>query len=375
MKFIIATQELNYLISKCLNIISIKPPIPLLSNFLIEAKNGELIITATDLIVGIRCCTEAKIVQEGSVALPARCLAQLIRELTAANVEITVNENCIADIRAGTSKFVLRGMSGAQFPQLPDHQEGIHVAISQTIFKDLLYRTSFAVARDDSGRQTLNGLNMQISNGQVHFVGTDGRLLARSFVNVGLDPSVSGSFTFPLKAVEEFVKNLNDEGDAKITLMADKVAIETPDTLIISNLLVGDYPDVTRVIPESTSTVVSLHREELITLLRQISLFMSDPQHSVCFSFGQGELRIKANSMSVGEGDVSMPVNYHGPQFDIAFNPGYFLDILKHSKEEVVTIGLTDSYNPGIIIDKENVSQVNGGLSPLFVLMPMRLAQ
>ncbi len=375
MKFVIATQELNYLISKCLNVISNKPPIPLLSNFLIEAKNGELIITATDLAVGIRCYTEAKILQEGSVALPAKCLAQLIRELTAANVEITVSENFIAEILAGTSKFVLRGMNGNQFPNLPDMQGAIQFSLPQNVFRDLLYRTSFAVARDDTSRQALTGLNMQIANGQVFFVGTDGRLLARAHINVGLDPALSGSYTFPLKSVEEFAKNLSDDSDARISLLPDKVSLQTADTLIVSNLLVGDYPDVLRVIPETASTVVTLHRDELMTLLKQISLFMANPQHAVCFSFGNGELRIKANSMAVGEGDVSMPVNYHGSQFDIAFNPGYFLDVLKHSKEEAVTMGLIDSYNPGVIIDKDNVTAVNPSLSPLFVLMPMRLNQ
>jgi DNA polymerase III subunit beta len=372
MKFVIATQELEYLISKCLNVISNKPPIPLLSNFLIEAKNGELIITATDMIVGIRCFTEAKIMQEGSVALPARCLAQLIRELTAANVEITVNENHIAEILADTSKFVLRGMSSQNYPNLPDLKEGIQFTLPQNIFKELLYSTSFAVAREES-RQTLTGLNMQIGGGQVFFVGTDGRLLARAHVNVGIDSSLTGSYTFPLKAVEEFAKVLADEGDAKIYLLPEKVGIETSEAIVVSNLLVGDYPDVVRVIPEGAETVISIHRDELMTLLRQISLFMSNPEHAVCFSFTPGELRIRANSMAVGEGDVSMPVNYHGAPLDIAFNPGYLLDVLKHSKQEVVTLGLNDAYNPGVIIDQEEVAAVNANLSPLFVLMPMRM--
>ena len=373
MKFVIATQELNYLISKCLNVISNKPPIPLLSNLLIEAKNGELILTSTDLVVGIRCFTEAKIMREGSAALPAKSFAHLIRELTSTHVEITINENFIAEIIADSSKFNLRGMSGAQYPQLPDLSAGIQFTLSQNIFKDMIYRTSFAVAREES-RQTLMGLNMQIENGQAFFVGTDGRVLARAHVDVSVDTALSGSYTIPLKAVEEFAKNLTDDGDAKISLLADKVGIETSDAVIVSNLLTGDYPDVVRVIPDSTATVVSIHREELMTLLRQISLFMANPEHAVCFSFGSGELRIRANSMAVGEGDVSMPVNYHGAPLDIAFNPGYMLDILKHSKEEVVTIGLSDPYNPGVIVDKEDVSSVNPTLSPLYILMPMRMA-
>lgn len=372
MKFVIATQELNYLMSKCLNVVSAKPPIPLLSNFLIEAKQGELVITATDLVVGIRCFTEAKILEEGSAALPARYFAQLIRELTAANVEITINENFIAEILADSSKFTIRGMSGSQFPTLPDMSKGYQITLPQSTLKDLLYRTSFAVSREDQ-RQTLMGLNLHIEGGTLFFVGTDGRRLARAQAPVSIDPSFSGSYTFPLKAVDEFAKNLTDEGDAILSLLPEKAALEASQTVIVTNLLVGDYPDVARVIPESTGAVVSLHREELMILLRQVSLFMDNPQHSVRFSLGNGEMRIRANSMAVGDGDVSMPVNYHGAPLNIAFNPTYFLDILKHSKEEAVTMGLVDSYNPGVIVDKNDVSVVNGKLSPLFVLMPMRL--
>src|SRR5271154_6920877 len=98
MKFVISTQELNYLISKCLNVVSQKPTIPILSNLLIEAINDEFIVTATDLTVGIRCFTEAKILEEGATTLPAKKLAQLVRELTAVNVEISTNANDVTEI-------------------------------------------------------------------------------------------------------------------------------------------------------------------------------------------------------------------------------------------------------------------------------------
>jgi DNA polymerase-3 subunit beta len=79
--------------------------------------------------------------------------------------------------------------------------------------------------------------------------------------------------------------------------------------------------------------------------------------------------------MEVGEGRVSMPANYHGPKMDIAFNPTFFLDILRHSKKETVTMGIIDAYNPGLIADEEMVTACVAEANPLFVLMPMRLSE
>ncbi|CCB86966.1 MULTISPECIES: DNA polymerase III subunit beta [Parachlamydia] len=372
MKFVISTQELNFLINKCLNIVSQKATIPILSNFLMEAKNGELILTATDLTVGIRCHTEAKILEEGATALPAKRFAQLIRELTAVNVEIATNDNETTQVSADSSRFKLHGMNKSEFPSLPQMDGAVQFKIPEGDLKDMLFRTAFAVSRDDN-RFALTGVFMQIMEGKAIFAGTDGKRLSRTHLSLGLDVAFNGNYIIPIKAVEEILKNLSDNGEATVYLMHDKIAIEASNTMLVTKLLSGDYPDVSRVIPNQLETVLSLHREELITLLRQVSLFTADTSHSVRFTFNEGELRLAANTMEIGEGKVSMPVNYTGPRLEIAFNPIYFLDILRHSKGETVTMGLTDPFNPGVITDKEGVSQINSSVSPLFVLMPMRL--
>jgi DNA polymerase-3 subunit beta len=202
-------------------------------------------------------------------------------------------------------------------------------------------------------------------------MGTDGKRLARANLSVAIEPSFSGSYIIPLKTVEELLKNLTEEGEAKVFLMHDKVAVEASQTIIISKLLTGEYPDIDRVIPASNDIIVSLHREELMTLLRQVSLFTADSA-SVRFTFAPGELKLTANAMDVGEGKVSMPVNYQGPKLEIAFNPTYFLDILRHSKGETISVGVTDAYNPGVITEKELAASAEKP-SPLFVLMPLRL--
>lgn len=372
MKFVISTQELNFLINKCFNVVPTKATVPILSNFLIEAVNDELIISATDLTVGIRCFTEAKILEEGATTLPAKRFAQLVRELTSVNVEVTSSANEVTEIKADSSRFKLHGMNRSEFPSLPNMLGATQFKIKQSELRENLYRTAFAVSREDN-RYVLTGVYLHVAAGEATFVGTDGKRLARSHMAIDLDHTFTGSYIIPLKAVEEILKNLTDEGEATIYLMHDKIAVETANTTIITKLLVGDYPDVNRVIPEKSETLVSLHREELITLLRQIALFTTDTSHSVRFTFSDGELKLSANAMDVGEGKVSMPVNYQGPRLEIAFNPGFFLDILRHTREETVTLGVTDAYNPGVITEHSNEHTKPAITRSLFVLMPMRL--
>lgn len=373
MSFIIPAQEFNFLLSKLQNVISAKPTMPILSNVLLEVRNGILKMTATDLTVGISCETEVKMLAEGTIALPAKRLSQLVRELTSPQLEMKIHDN-IAEIHSGTSKFKIHGMSGAEFPKLPDISEAATFKMPQKTLKNLFQVVGFAIARDPN-RYVLTGALMRIANGQLTLLGTDGKRLARVHDKITLDPAFSGSYVIPLKSIEEFSNNLLEEGQAVIHLMQDKLAVEVEGTYMITKLLAGEYPDVSRVIPDTSEFVVTLHREELMTLLRQVALFTANVNHSVKFSFTEGELSLSANTSEVGEGKVNMPVNYHGPKMDIAFNPGYFIDILRHSQEETIAIGLRDSFNPGVLSKNSEALANVFAASPLFVLMPMRLSE
>jgi DNA polymerase-3 subunit beta len=364
MKFIVSKNELTSLIGKIQNVVPSKPALPILSNVLIEAVADQLIISATDLTVSMRAVCEAKVLEEGAIALPAKKFFQLIRELTAPQVEIHSATSEIAFITAGTSNFRIQGMHKSEFPTLPDLSEGIQFSLPNSSLKELFSRTSFAAAREDS-RQILNGLLLQRSSSLTHVVGTDGKRLAKVQIAIDSPDAPEGSYVLPLKAVEEIVKILeNNEKASKITLMSDKFAIEVDSVTLMTKLLSGQYPDISRIIPKKSANPVALHREELISLLRQVALFTSEESSSVRFSFTDGALQLSAMSGEIGEGEVRMPVNYAGPKLDIAFNPHYFLDILRHSKDEVVHFDVTDSYNPGLITDSSNA---------LFVIMPMRI--
>ncbi|MBS0621196.1 MAG: DNA polymerase III subunit beta [Verrucomicrobia bacterium] len=363
MKVIISRLELVGLIGKIQSVVSAKPAIPILANVLIEAIDDELIISATDLTVSMRLHAAAKVLEEGAITLPARRFFQLIRELTAPQVEIHTQSPELATIHAGSSHFKIHGMHKTEFPAMPDLSEGMQFSIPCSELKALLSRSAFAAARDDS-RQAINGLLLQSIDQTALFVATDGKRLAKIHTQVASDQN--GSYIIPLKAVEEMVRILDvkEDGPCKVTLMPDKIGLEVQSTILISKLLSGQYPDVLRIIPKPSEQPISLHREEMIALLRQVALFAPEHNSSVRLSFTPGELHLSATSGEIGEGKVHMPVNYSGEKLDIAFNPANLLDILRHIQDETVNLSVTNSYNPGLITDSSTAE---------FVIMPMRL--
>lgn len=366
MNVVISRQLLAQLIGKMQSIVPSKPALPILVNILIEAIDDQLIITATDLTVSMRLYAEAKVIEEGSIALPARRFFQLVRELSSPQIKITAQGSETAEITAGSSFFKLHGMHKTEFPTLPDLSNTPSFSMPAKKLRELFLKTSFSAAKDDT-RYVLNGVLLQIANKQASFTATDGKRLAKVQTEIDIDPAFKESHIFPLKAVDEMMKLLeSEEEEAYLSLLPDKASLEIGNTTLITKLLAGQYPDIEKVIPKKSLHTISLHREELIALLRQISLFTSDLSGSVRFHFTKGSLQLTAASAELGEGQVSMPVNYEGEPLEIAFNPFYFIDILRHIQEETVHFSINDSYNPGLVTDSAK---------SLFVIMPMRITE
>jgi DNA polymerase-3 subunit beta len=367
MKIVISKQELMTLIGRILSVVSNKPAIPILSHVLMEAYDDQLIISATDLTVSMRYYCEAKILEEGAIALPARRFFQLIKELTSPQIKISTLSNEMAEITAGSALFKLNCMVKSEFPNLPDLNHCPQFTLPSQALKKILSSSSFSAAKEDN-RFVLNGVLLKIEDQKATFLATDGKRLSKVCMKVDIDASFQGAYIIPLKAVEEMIKILDghDETNATISLMSDKISLEQGSLTLMTKLFSGQFPQVEKVIPQNITQVVPIHREELMILLRQVALFTSEDNNSVRFFFEVGKLHLSAVSNEIGEGKVDMPVDYTGSAMEIAFNPFYFQDILRHCLDEIVKLSLCDPYNPGTITDSSGA---------LYVIMPMHLQE
>jgi DNA polymerase III subunit beta len=363
MKFNVSKDKLLEGLSIVQNVVSTRTTLPILSNVLLQASEGEIRLTTTDLDVGVRGSVEAQVERSGATTLPARRLFSIVRELPAAEIYVDVDSKNLASIRSGPSYFKILGLPEEEFPPLPRFDDAKIFTIAQKDLKDGLKKTSYAISTDET-RYVLNGTLFSFKDNKLTLVATDGRRLALVDLELEFPRSQEIDVIVPTKAVMELQRLVKDEGDVKVSIGENQIAFEINQTLLVSKLIEGNYPNYRQVIPSEAKERVTLERETLLNAVRRVALLTSEKSNSVKLSFSKGNIDIVATTPDVGEARESLVVMYKGREFSIAFNPEFLMAPLRNLSTDEVYLDLIDEMSPGVI-------KIAGPF--LYVLMPMRL--
>ncbi len=369
MKLAIAKDQLIAGLQAVQNVVGTRTTLPILSNVLLKAEGDSLKCTATDLDVTVSCSVAAKVGKDGGTTIPVKRLFSIVRELQAPEIELDTNDKSVSSLKAGASFYKINGISGDEFPPMPEFGEASAVTLPQEKVKAMLKKTSIAISMDES-RYVLNGVFMSFKSDKVTMVATDGRRLAMDEQELNGDGGATGDIIVPTKAVTELNRLLQNSGDVEIRFSENQVSFnlrgeDQQEILLISKLVEGNYPNYKQVIPSETKQRVTLVRDELLQALRRAEVMTNDKSNSVKLTFGSNNLAITANTPEVGEGRESIAINYGGDEVSVAFNPGYMMDPLKVLDCEEIYMELNDELSPGLIRGKDHF---------LYVLMPMRMS-
>src|SRR5438132_1179783 len=364
MKFSVSKDKLLEGLSTVQNVVSTRTTLPILSNVLMQAGDGEIRLTTTDLDVGVRGAVEAQVERTGASTLPARRLFAIVRELPASEIYFDVDSKNLASIRSGSSYFKILGLPEEEFPPLTRFDEAKVFTIAQKDLKDGLKKTSYAISTDET-RYVLNGILFSFKDNKLTLVATDGRRLAMVEIELEFPRSHEADIIIPTKAVTELQRLLTDDGDAKVSMGNGQIAFDLNKTLLVSKLIEGNYPNYRQVIPAEAKERVKLERETFLNSLRRVSLLASDKSNSIKLNFNKNNIDITANTPEVGEAKESLPVQYKGRDFSIAFNPEFLMAPLRALTEDEVFLDLIDEMSPGVLKIQTPF---------LYVLMPMRIS-
>jgi DNA polymerase-3 subunit beta len=364
MKLSVSKEKLLEGLQTVQNVVSTRTTLPILSNVLLEAADGQLRLTTTDLDVGMRGAVEATIEKPGAATLPARRLFTIVRELPSAEILLEIDSKSVASIRCGPSYFKILGLPQEEFPPLPKFEGAKTFTLRQKDLKDGLRKTSYAISTDET-RYVLNGILLSFKDNKLTLVATDGRRLALVDIELEFPRSHEVDIILPTKAVTELARLVSDEGDVKMSVSDNQVAFEVDGTLLVSKLIEGNYPNYRQVIPPEAKERITLERESFLNSVHRVSLLSSEKSNSVKLVFSKGNIDIIANTPEVGEARESLPANYKGREFSIAFNPEFLMAPLRNLPNDEVFLDLIDEMSPGVIKVQ----------SPfLYVLMPMRIS-
>jgi DNA polymerase-3 subunit beta len=281
----------------------------------------------------------------------------------ASEIEIEVDDRNAASIRCGSSFYKIMGLPEEEFPRFPEFGAGKALKIEQSVLRDMLKKTAYAVSNDET-RYVLNGVFMGLKADKLTVVATDGRRLALIEHDIEIPKGSEAELILPTKAVNELERLLADKGDAKLSIGENQILFEMDGTTLASKLIEGTYPNFRQVIPSETKERITLERELLLSALHRASILASEKSQSVKLNFAKNTLTITATTPEVGEAKETLSINYKGKDLTIAFNPQYMMDPLRSLDADEVFVELTDELSPGVI-------KVNAPF--LYVLMPMRL--
>lgn len=374
MKFKINRDHFSNGLAQVLNVVGSKATMPILSNVLIEAEQDSITLTTTNLDLGIRAKIKAEIKEPGSITLPVKRLATIVRELPNLDVSLDVAANHQVKLTSGGSTFRIMGIGKEEFPPLPEFGDDRSFTLEQSELTTMLKSVAYAQSSDET-RYILNGVYFNFNDSKLTLVATDGRRLALVSKELEVPENAGGSIILPAKTVGELLRML-DKGDklkiafndrrASFQIDSNKDSSGLVDSIYLySKVVEGNYPNYQQVIPKETHQRIKLERELLLQCVHRAALVCSEKSNSVKIKISSNLLEITAQSPDFGEAHESMAIAYSGPDLQVAFNPTFVMDPLKALTKDEVFFEVKDEVSPGVFKTLESF---------ICVIMPVRLS-
>lgn len=340
--------------------------LPILSNVLIEGRDGQTRLLATDLEIQIDTSGPECSAADFRITTNAKKFQDILRALPAgALVSLDWDDNRLT-LKAGKSRFALQTLPAADFPQMNIGEDVSAVfELEQEAFKSMLSQVQYSMAVQDI-RYYLNGLLMQVEGGQLRLVATDGHRLAYSACAIDADLPRT-EVILPRKTVLELFKLLNNPSDPiQVELLDKQVRFRCNGTTIVSKVIDGKFPDFNRVIPLDNDKIFVLSRAELLGALERASILANEKFRGARLFLQPGLLSVVCSNNEQEEAREEIEIAYQGGELEVGFNIGYLMDVLRNIHSDDVQLAFGDA-------NRSTLFTVPNNPNFKYIVMPMRI--
>jgi DNA polymerase-3 subunit beta len=369
-------ESLLKAVGRTLGVVDRRGTMPILSHFLLEAKDDQVAVAATDLEVSFRGFFPAEVIEPGALTLPAHYVHNLIKELPGDSLDLTGTENSNVKIQVGESLYQLLGLPADQFPPVPEIADLTLVEVESPQLKDMIEKTIFSVSGDDL-QYHLSGIfwerHQEPEGYQLRLVSTDGHRL--TLIQRPLPASeqfaIDEGILIPRKGVAEISRLLAEEEKVGLGLTKKSLALQADNKYLFIRLLEKKFPDYRRIIPESFTFRFTLSRQALYDTIRRISLLSTERFRGVVLALGPETLEATFHNPEVGEGREVLPLTMEQGDpgelpIQIGFNARYFLEPLSAMSGDTVLLEMNDKERPCRLVQQDDPNY-------FAIIMPMSL--
>ncbi|MFA5787142.1 MAG: DNA polymerase III subunit beta [Actinomycetota bacterium] len=361
MRFQASHAELSDAVQWVGRTVASRATLPVLTGIMIELEGDKLHLAATDLEVTGQATLGVKGEENGSVVVAGRLLADIVKSLPPAAIEVEDAEGNLK-ISCGSTTYQIRTMPVEDFPSLPTPGAG-GGTLGMGPFGEAVGQVVRAASRDEA-RPVLTGVLISTAGGQLHLAATDSYRLAVRSLPWPEAGEVERAALVPGRALSEAARAFSS-GEVEIGLEDNQITISGPGRRITSRLIEGEFPKYQSLLPTDLPVKARVGREALIEGVKQVAI-LAQHNSPVRMSFSPGKLELRAETPDLGEAATALPATYDGEPITIAFNPAYLLDGIGACAGDEVEFGLREPGKAALLRDHPDTGF-------LYLLMPVRI--
>ncbi len=366
-------KQLAHGLSTVSRAVSPRSTLPVLANVLIATDEGRLRLSATNLEMGITCWIGAKIQEDGATTVPARTFTDLVNTLSDPRVDLELGDGLTLKVECGHSSTNVKCIDAQEFPPMPvaDLDEGIFINVAD--FKEMIQQVAFAASSDEA-RPILTGVLIEAKGEEITLYATDGFRLSVRSARLSAPVATPVRVVVPARALTELARVASD-GDETLTMLVlenrNQVVFRLKDIELVTQLIEGNYPDVTQIIPRTYQTRTVISTSAFLEACKRAEIFAREGSLIANLNIvpgGEmqpGTVEISGQSEEIGSSRNVVDASIEGPPIVIAFNVRFLRDVLEVIKTPNVALETSRSDAPGVLrpIGEEQF---------LHVIMPMR---
>tara|TARA_B100000614_G_scaffold217355_1_gene202551 strand:- start:135 stop:1247 length:1113 start_codon:yes stop_codon:yes gene_type:complete len=369
MKFNINQQDLQKSLNYCQGVIEKRSTLPILSNVLLDVSNGKLTITATDLdLIFIHQISNIEILEEGKTTTSASIMYDIVRKISSGKkINFSNPSENKLQLESEKSLFNLNCINASEFPLTDEDFNKNEFVINSKHFLKLLNKCKFSISNDET-RHYLTGIFFHQNQTEdkifLTAAATDSHRMSISKIRlknkIEFDPII-----LPKKTIFQLCSILEDfDGDIKISNIKSKIKFEINDSILISKLIDGKFPNYVQVIPKENQKKLEVDLKSFLNSVDRVASVSLDKKDGVKFSLSKDILNLSVNNTNSGDGKESLTVKFDD-ELDISFNSRYLIDVASQLDGEKIEIYLKDSGLPALIKDPADFDSI-------YVVMPMK---
>lgn len=372
MKLIVSSSTLLKNLQRVSGVISSNTVLPILEDFLFDIKSSVLTVSATDLETSISTSFDVDATEDFKIAIPAKILVNILKELPEQPVTISFDELSFAvELTSSNGKYKLSGENGEDFPKIPVEEDVQVIKMPAYVLSTGISKTIFAVSNDEL-RPAMNGVFVQLNESGITFVATDAHKLVR-FNRRDIGSESAGSFIIPKKALNQ-LKSIVPSNDTEISLSynKDNAFFNVGNVYLVCRLIDQRFPDYNNVIPKDNPNLLVISREDLLGTLKRTTIFSNKTTNQVVLKVVGNTLGVSAQDLDFSnEASEQLSCEYTGDDIEIGFNSKFLIEMLNTIAGQEIRIELSTPTRAGILKPQEQDEQED----LLMLVMPVMITK